>query len=542
MSAPPSYDRRLDRCWDARGAEPRRSRALVAVLALAVGLGLGCEKPQVIGLAPECAPGAEEHCAARSDCGVCLARRRVCGATGHWGSCEAVASAGVAVRCDAHHDDDCDGVCNVEEQACLCPNHDASRCCYGGPRGTQGIGRCRGGTQDCAGWHFGACIGEELPSPIERCDNHIDDDCDGEVDEDCAAPRILAVAVGDRVSCALAREGAARSLACWGAGDSGIFGADYSNRPRPTQVAAPADTDAITMGAEHLCVRTTRGEVWCVGANDAGQLGDGTFERRSEFVRVTGMPEVVGVAAGLRHTCALDVGGQVWCWGSDRVGQLGGATAGLTRCGEGGDRGCGRSPRLVAGVIGATAIRAGFEHTCVRTVTSAHCWGRGEAFGKSGPQMPVSVFVGGRIDALVAGGHGTCRLERDGGAYRVACAGDAYRFADLLSARAYRVIDVAGGARWCALITSETVRCSDDPWGDHGPRVDAVVRTNLLAPLGFTPPGRASSLSVGLSHGCVVVEGGTVECWGDEQPMSDRGELGARRLSGPRGEPGEVGW
>ncbi|MBX3185122.1 MAG: putative metal-binding motif-containing protein [Polyangiaceae bacterium] len=57
--------------------------------------------------------------------------------------------------------------------------------CYTGLDGTQHIGSCRSGLQQCvAGKYSETCDGEVLPA-TEIC-NGLDDDCDGEVDEGCS--------------------------------------------------------------------------------------------------------------------------------------------------------------------------------------------------------------------------------------------------------------------------------------------------------------------------------------------------------------------
>ena len=71
------------------------------------------------------------------------------------------------------------------DDGCVCTDGQ-TQACYTGPAGTAGVGACRGGTQACAGGHWGACLAEVLPAP-EAC-NGVDDDCDGAVDDGLTPP------------------------------------------------------------------------------------------------------------------------------------------------------------------------------------------------------------------------------------------------------------------------------------------------------------------------------------------------------------------
>ncbi|MFO0601655.1 MAG: MopE-related protein [Polyangiales bacterium] len=487
---------------------------------------LRCEVAQVVGAAPSCAPGAVERCPARSSCGRCPEATRACGPTGRWGPCVAAGRGGAYFVCDVARDEDCDGVCNADERACRCTSRDAARACYDGPTGTLDVGRCRAGTQDCAAGRFGPCGGALVtPAAIERCGDGVDDDCDGAVDDDCAAPRVLAVAVGDASSCALVRDGSGRALVCWGAGAGGVFEEGSADRARPTRVAAPAGVTALAMGASHVCVIASEGAVWCAGGNDAGQLGQASLDARAGFVRVPGVVGASSLAAGRRHTCALTANGRAWCWGSDRVGQAGGDVAGLVACATGGDRGCRVGAREVAGVGGATAITAGFEHTCVQTAAGARCWGEGAAIGAAGVAAPTAVFAGEAVESLVAGRRGTC--ARIGARWR--CLGDARAAVDGVEGAV-----LAAGARWCAA-GDGGVRCTSATWGDEA----TTGREGLLDAMALTPAGAVTSLAVGLQHACAAVRGETVVCWGGPE-AARHGQLGDPRAGDT--EAREVWW
>ena len=66
--------------------------------------------------------------------------------------------------------------------------------------------------------------------------------------------------------------------------------------------------------------------VQCRGANERGQLGDGTTTERLVPGPVPGLADVVQIALGELHSCALLSDGRVLCWGANDSGQLGDGT------------------------------------------------------------------------------------------------------------------------------------------------------------------------------------------------------------------------
>ncbi|MFN8535579.1 MAG: Calx-beta domain-containing protein [Dehalococcoidia bacterium] len=76
-------------------------------------------------------------------------------------------------------------------------------------------------------------------------------------------------------------------------------------------------------GGSHSLGLTSEGLVYAWGANNFGQLGDGTTTSRSEPRPVPLPTSVVQVAAGQEFSLALDANGIVWAWGRNQSGQLG---------------------------------------------------------------------------------------------------------------------------------------------------------------------------------------------------------------------------
>jgi alpha-tubulin suppressor-like RCC1 family protein len=155
-------------------------------------------------------------------------------------------------------------------------------------------------------------------------------------DDDDGAPSVVLapltnaveIAVGLFFPCARVRTG---NVFCWGSGDSGQLGnaalTYRASLPTPVvNIPAAAAAVDIATGDNHACAVVNTGSMYCWGANENGQLGDGTNSSRPTPMAVPGLGSVVEVAALADSTCARVSNDSVFCFGKNSEGQLGDGT------------------------------------------------------------------------------------------------------------------------------------------------------------------------------------------------------------------------
>ena len=323
----------------------------------------------------------------------------------------------------------------------------------------------------------------------------------------------VSVVAGAAHACALDATGRAW---CWGSNSHGQLGISdgRGSAARPLAVNGSVLFRRLAAGARHTCGLTEDEALWCWGANESGQLGDGTRDRRYEPRPVMGGLRFAHAAAGGAHTCGVEVTGRVWCWGANASGQLGARGAGVDGT---------TLPAPAAEAIRASSVAAGATHTCaVVTAASAVCWGSnragelGAATGGGSP-LPVRVAGGHVYRRLSAGASFTCGVTA---AEEVVCWGrnregqlGAARWSDsgtpsspVAEGGMEAVASAPSGAFSCA--AGGVVVC----WGSA--TVDGVPYVlDPHVPAGL-PPGDVTSVAAGDAHGCAVVSG-AVWCWGE---------------------------
>ncbi len=275
------------------------------------------------------------------------------------------------------------------------------------------------------------------------------------------------VAAGRNHTCAVRANG---TVACWGANDSGQIGDGTIGGARLVPVNVPnlGNVVAIAAGEAHTCALLASGTARCWGLNASGQLGSNTASSISPTpTAVTGLGRVVAIAAGgtlgSSHTCALQADGNVFCWGSNNVGQLGVGFISTPSS----------APVLVPGLSDVVAIAVGEQHSCaLAAIGAVFCWG---SDGVTSHLLPTLVSLDNAV-AIAGGNRHSCALRADGSARcwgqnlagQLGNGGTASTSSPtpvVSSELNFNLVSIAGGSvHSCASLADGTARC----WGDNG--------------------------------------------------------------------------
>ena len=123
-------------------------------------------------------------------------------------------------------------------------------------------------------------------------------------------------------SCAISVEGRAY---CWGLQDWAMEASPPPGALRPEPLLVPDRVTGIDLGSYHVCLTTSKPELFCFGANTYGQLGSSDSPPGARPIALLGV--LMQASAGGNdlsgHTCALLTTGVIYCWGNNRWLQLG---------------------------------------------------------------------------------------------------------------------------------------------------------------------------------------------------------------------------
>jgi len=270
------------------------------------------------------------------------------------------------------------------------------------------------------------------------------------------------IAAGGRHSCSLV----SGKVFCWGANERGQLGdGDVESRDVPAPIVGDLVFVHVATGLAHSCGVARGGEAYCWGGDDRGQLGDATTTARSAPVRVAGNHTFRLLRAGLSHTCGLTTSGEVACWGANTNGQLGDGST-TTRS----------SPVIIGAGMRFVSLSAGWNHSCAIAADGiAWCWG-----ANASGQLGTGVRADARTPVAVAGGQHFSSIS-------------------------------AGGQHSCAVSDSSEAWC----WGRNSyGQLGGSGATDQAMPVRVETGTRFASVTAGGVHSCGRTRTGQAWCWG----------------------------
>jgi Regulator of chromosome condensation (RCC1) repeat len=273
----------------------------------------------------------------------------------------------------------------------------------------------------------------------------------------------------------------------------------------------------IAGGELHVCFRKKDGTVWCAGSNSNGQVGPGisigTSTNTPVQVPLSG-PATQITAAG-NFSCALVNDAQIFCWGANESGQLGNGTTTQSS-----------TPVQVAIFGRAGRLGSGFQHACFSEGSITSCWGN-NVMGQLGDgtttnrSTPVQVLQLGATVSLELGDQHSCAVRADGtlrcwginGTGELGDGTTTNRSTPTLVSGMTDVIQVAaGGFNTCALRQSGTVAC----WGfNFNGEVGDGSGEMQVSPKDVAGLTNVTAITMGRFHVCALLGDQTVRCWGD---------------------------
>ncbi len=121
----------------------------------------------------------------------------------------------------------------------------------------------------------------------------------------------------------------------------------------------------LAVGERHTLSIKENGSLWAWGANDKGQLGDGTVNASTSPKQISAGPWVA-VTAGMDFSLGIKIDGTLWAWGDNSQGQIGDPSISSNQL----------TPRQVGSSKDWLSVSAGALHVlALKTNGRAYGWG-----------------------------------------------------------------------------------------------------------------------------------------------------------------------
>jgi len=319
----------------------------------------------------------------------------------------------------------------------------------------------------------------------------------------------------------------------------------------------------LVAGGNHNCVLNPNSEIKCWGDNRFGQLGfpDPEWGPSTNIAMGDDLPYVymdngakltaVKLALGERHTCALSTDGLVYCFGANNSGQLGNGS--IDNIGD--DEAVSSTPVTLPTT--ALDITAGAFHTCaVLSNNQTTCWGNG-FYGQLGDDnnLPIVTTAStsitwtpptlGTIEQINSTGFFNCiyfsnnfikcfgfnsngELGLGDNNHRGDSAGEMALLPNVVIPGTGLASKIVTGIYHTCILSGRTPYCfGDNSFGQLGQNstADHNLSSTAAATIGLS--GTVLDIEAGYYHNCVLLGTKSVKCWG----QNSSGQLGALDFS-----------
>ncbi len=270
------------------------------------------------------------------------------------------------------------------------------------------------------------------------------------------------------------------AVGCWGSNYTGQLGTGTTQASilPTTPIGMDSGVIKVAWRGSGACALKVNGDLYCWGANNRGQVGDGTTTTRLSPVWV--MSNVIDISTKGGFSCAINTTGNVYCWGVNHYGIDGTAPTSPNYF---------TSPQLVTGISGATSISVSNDFACaLKPDGKVYCWGNNTTYYHLGHPIdndpltrylpaPVHIANDPAVDL-------TGVVQMDTGIHHS-----------------------------CAILTDGSAQC----WGKgtQGQLGDGYLVSNPQHAVSVVGLNEAlTQLSAGDTGTCAITESGGVKCWG----------------------------
>ena len=267
--------------------------------------------------------------------------------------------------------------------------------------------------------------------------------------------------------------------------------------PSSSVASVPLNIHAIDAGGKTTCALRANNQVYCVGDNSTGQLGDGTTTSSSEPTP-TSVIGAYSISVGTSSVCAIGSDKLGICWGDNSKGQLGNSSNGSL-------------PRKIDLALTLSDLSVGSGYACAVTENAhLYCWGDllVDGLDKYNKSVPTLITEITTPSVVSVGKSSVCVIS-----------GSLFCWGSVIGTATPTKIDGTDGATdvsvgddFACAIVAATAKCfGNNSQGQLG-------QGNFLATSGLVTVNGISDavkISAGAQFACVLSKLNNSYCWGN---------------------------